>query len=213
MDIFNRRATSAIQNLISLRDKSVVDIGCGDGTFTIQLVTALGASSAVGVEPSDAWKLGQEKYSIYEPAVQIQHGSAYELDFPDKSFDVAIMRGVVHHLDDPFGGLREMVRVARNVFLLEPNGYNPIIKLLENFSTYHREHGERSYAPATIRSWLQSLGGTFCKESYSSLVPLLCPDKMAEFLDWLSDPWEKLPIVPKISCGLYCVHFSFDDPQ
>ena len=31
--------------------------------------------------------------------------------------------------------------------LIEPNGYNPTLKLIERFSRYHREHGEKSYAP------------------------------------------------------------------
>lgn len=210
MDIFNRRATLAILNLIDMRGKSVIDIGCGDGTFTVELVTVLGAASSVGIEPSDAWKLGQKKYVTYSPAVQIRHGNAYALEFPDKQFDVAIMRGVFHHLDNPLKGLQEMSRVAHNIFLLEPNGYNPIIKLLEMFSPYHRSHGEKSYAPSTLRRWLDSLDGQFCGDSFSSLVPLFCPDTMADFLDWLSPKWEQLPLVPKISCGLYCVHYSFD---
>lgn len=211
MEIFNKRATLAIRSLLDMHDKSVVDIGCGDGTYTAELVTALGAASAVGVELSDAWKLGQEKYEKYAPAVQIRHGNAYALEFPNKQFDVAIMRGVFHHLDDPFKGLKEMSRVAHNVFLLEPNGYNPIIKLLEIASPYHRAHGEKSYRPATLRRWLDSLGGTFCRESFSSLVPLFCPDAMAVFLNWLSPRWEQLPMIPKISCGLYCVHYRFDE--
>lgn len=211
MDIFNRCASMSIQNLIDMRDQSVIDVGCGDGTFTAEIVTQMGAASAVGIETSDAWLLGQQKYSKLAPFVDIRHGNAYALEYPDKHFDVAIMRGVLHHLDDPLAGLGEMARVARNVVLLEPNGYNPIIKLLEVLSPYHRAHGEKSYTPALLRQWFYSLGGFFCRESYTSLTPLFCPDAMAEFLNWLSRPWERLPLIPKISCGLYCVHFRFDD--
>jgi len=210
MDIFNRRATGAISELISLKGKSVIDVGCGDGTYTVELVTSMGAASAVGVEPSDAWKLGHKKFQHYEPNVQICYGNAYALNFPDMHFDVSVMRGVFHHLDDPLKALREMARVAPNVFLLEPNGYNPIIKMLEKLSPYHRAHGEKSYSPATLRRWMRSIGGRFCGDSYSSLVPLFCPDTMAEFLNWLTPKWERLPFIPKISCGLYCVHFLFD---
>ena len=209
MDIFNRRATMAIQGLVNLSGKSVIDIGCGDGTFTVELVKAMGAASAVGVEPSDAWKLGQSKFSYLEPTVKIRHGNAYELEYPDKHFDVSIMRGVLHHLNDPLKALKEMSRVSCAVFLLEPNGYNPIIKLIEVLSTYHRAHGEKSYAPAKLRHWLKSMGGDFCGESYSNLVPLFCPDRMATFLDWLTPKWESLPILPTFSCGLYCVNYSF----
>jgi len=206
MDIFNARASLAVQNCVSLEGMSVLDVGCADGTFTVELVTRMKAARAVGIEPSDAWKLAQEKYCRFAPQVRFQYGSAYHLDFPDRSFDLAMMRGVLHHLDDPVQGLKEMFRVSGGVFLLEPNGYNPIIKLLEIVSPYHRAHAEKSYSPRRIRGWLQSLGGTLEGESFSSLVPLICPDGIAGFLNWLSPAWERLPLIPTISCGLYCVH-------
>jgi len=212
MDIFNNRASLAIEKLVTIEGMSVIDIGSADGTFSVELFTRMKASSVVGVEPSNAWLLAREKYADFAPDVQFYCGSAYDLKFPDKHFDLSIMRGVFHHLDDPLLGLKEMFRVSKNVFLLEPNGYNPIIKLLERFSTYHRIHQEKSYSPARLREWMKSMGGQFAGESFSSLVPLMCPDSMALFLDWLSPKWEILPLLPQISCGLYCVYFTQSKP-
>lgn len=208
MDIFNNRVSLSIERLYNFTGKSVIDIGCGDGTYSIELVTRMNAATVIGIEPSDAWQLAVMKYSAYAPQVKFQYGDAYHLEFPNKHFDVSIMRGVLHHLDDPVSGLKEMFRISKNIFLLEPNGYNLIIKLLECLSSYHRAHAEKSYFPYTLRIWMKSLGGTFVAQSYSSLVPLLCPYPFACFLDWLSPKWEKLPFIPKISCGLYCVLFS-----
>lgn len=205
MDIFNKRASMAIRELLDARNGHVIDIGCGDGTYTVELVKDMGAASAVGIEPSDAWQLARQKHAAFAPQVEFRQGSAYALPYPDDNFDLAFMRGVLHHLDDPIVGLREAFRVARSVFLLEPNGYNPAIKLIEKLSPYHRAHGERSFAPARIKSWLHSLGGNVAGESYRSLVPLFCPDRMAMFLDWLSPRWERLPLAPTFTCGLYCV--------
>ncbi len=211
MDIFNRRASLAIERLIDLEGKSVIDIGCGDGTYSVELVTRMKAASVIGVEPSDAWKIASKKYSHLAPRVQFQCGKAYNLEFPNKCFDVSIMRGVLHHLDYPVKGLKEMLRVSKDVFLLEPNGYNPIVKLIEVLSPYHRVHGEKSYSPSTLYKWMKSLGGQFVGESFSSLVPLFCPDILASFLNWLSPKWEALPLIPKVSCGLYCVLFTQDE--
>lgn len=208
MDLFNKRATMAVANLIDFKGKSVIDVGCGDGTYSIELVEKLGAESVVGVEPSNACELAQEKFGHYAPSVRFVRGSAYELQYNDFEFDVAMMRGVLHHLDDPKSGLAEMFRVAKKVFLLEPNGYNAVIKFLEKVSPYHKTHRERSFAPKKIRHMARSLGAEAVRESYSSLVPLLCPDRLATFLDWLSPRWEKLLFLPKISCGLYCVLFQ-----
>jgi len=213
MHIFNKRASLAIKNLIDLTGKKVIDIGCADGTFTVELVAQMKAARAIGVEPSDAWRLAQKKYGQGDPRVQFHYGSAYRLDFPDRYFDVSLMRGVLHHLDDPVKGLKECLRVSRGVFLLEPNGYNPIIKLLEIFSPYHRAHQEKSYCPHTLRTWLKLLGATFVNESFTSLVPLICPDRIAAFLDWLTPRWERLPLIPKVSCGLYCVYFTREEER
>jgi ubiquinone/menaquinone biosynthesis C-methylase UbiE len=209
MHIFNKRASAAIRNLIDASGKSVIDIGCGDGTYSVELLTSLNAASVIGVDPSDAWKLAEKKYGGFAPRVRFVQGSAYELNFPDKYFDFAIMRGVLHHLDDPVRGIHEMARVADGVCLLEPNGFNPVIKLLERVSPYHRAHGEKSFSPSLIRYWMNSLCGRLMGESYTSLVPLFCPSAMAIFLDWLSPRWERLPLIPKFTCGLYCVSYSF----
>lgn len=208
MDLFNKRASIAIQKLFDFTDRSVIDIGCGDGTYSAELATRMKASSVLGIEPSDAWKMAVEKFEGLAPRVQFRFGSAYELDFPDRHFDVSVMRGVLHHLEDPVKGLKEALRVSRNVFLLEPNGYNVIVKLFEIVSPYHRAHGEKSYSPNTIRKWMHSLGGRLSGESYSSLVPLFFPGQLAVFLDWISPGWEMLPLIPKISCGLYCAVFT-----
>ncbi|MCG2660974.1 MAG: class I SAM-dependent methyltransferase [Kiritimatiellae bacterium] len=208
MDIFNERASLAIASLVKVENRSVIDIGCGDGTFSAELFVRMKARRVVGVDPSNAWKKATETNARWAPHVQFQQGNVSHLDFPDNSFDVAMMRGVLHHLDDPRAGLREMFRVARDVFLLEPNGYNPIVKLIEKLSPYHRAHGERSYRPLLIRSWMRASGGQFVGESYSSLVPLFCPDLIADFLNWLSPKWERLPLLPKATCGLYCALFT-----
>ena len=211
MRIFNRRATKAIKELIDVTNKSVIDIGCGDGTYTIKIATEMGAGRVVGIEPSDAWELATKKHVAHSSKVTFRQGSAYQLDYADNTFDFALMRGVLHHLDDPEKGLKEAFRVARNIFLLEPNGYNPIIKLLEIFSPYHRAHNERSFSPVLLRRWLRHQGGVISGDSYSNLVPLFCPDPAARFLDWLTPKWEAFPLIPRVSCGLYCVAARKDD--
>ena len=39
------------------------------------------------------------------------------------------------------------------MFVIEPNGYNPVLKVLEKVSRYHIEHEERSFFPATLHAW------------------------------------------------------------
>lgn len=208
MDIFNNRASLAVENLVDLKNKNVIDIGCGDGTFSVEIFKRMGAAKVTGIEPSDAWKLAESKHRDYLGKVSIINGSIYNLPFPDDSFDFAVLRGVLHHLDAPQEGLREVLRVAKNIFILEPNGYNPVIKILEKVSPYHRAHNEKSFYPHLIRQWLEKSGGRIRNDSFSSLCPLLCPEWLSVLLDWLSPRWEKLPLIPRFTCGLYCVWAS-----
>ena len=205
MYLFNKRASQALYRLIKTNCRSLMDVGCGDGTFTVELAEHLGVSEAVGVEPSDAWQLAQKKFADHFPRISFQQGSAYDLPYPRGHFDLAVMRGVLHHLDHPERGLAEMARVARYVLLLEPNGYNPLLKLIEKLSPYHRAHNEQSFSPGLIRYWLNKVGCQVVEDSFASLVPLFCPDRAAQFLDWLSPKWESLPGLPKVSTGLYCI--------
>src|SRR4029078_635857 len=86
-------------------------------------------------------------------------GSAYELPFDDGGFDVAQLRGVLHHVERPVDALREALRVAPGGPAMEPNGYTPGLKLLERVSPYHREHEERSFSARRIDSSVETLGG------------------------------------------------------
>ena len=91
------------------------------------------------------------------------------------------------------------------VFLIEPNGYNPTLKLIERFSRYHREHGEKSYAPSLLRRWIRELGGTIEREHYAGLVPFFCPDWMATGLKAVEPAIETTPAVNQLSCAVFTV--------
>ena len=54
--------------------------------------------------------------------------SAYDIPCADNSFDIAHLRGVLHHMDRPVDALREALRVASTIVVLEPNGYNMVLK-------------------------------------------------------------------------------------
>ncbi|MGH3070789.1 MAG: class I SAM-dependent methyltransferase [Gaiellaceae bacterium] len=88
----------------------VLDVGCGPGALTAELVRRLGAGSVAAVDPSEPFvAAARERH----PGVDVQRASAEELPFPDDEFDAALAQLVVHFMADPVLGLREMGRVAR----------------------------------------------------------------------------------------------------
>jgi ubiquinone/menaquinone biosynthesis C-methylase UbiE len=198
----NERLTEAALRAVSFRDKSVLDVGCGDGASTVELMDQAHPASIVGIDfASEAVKLAQGRTG--GRAITYQVCSAESLPFPDGSFDVALLRGVLHHLNDARQALKEAMRVARQVLVIEPNGYNPVLKAIEKLSPYHRKHQEKSFAPLTLARWVRELGGTLSGGSYAGLVPFFCPDPAARALKAMEPLVEKIPVVRELSCAVY----------
>jgi SAM-dependent methyltransferase len=88
----------------------VVDVGCGPGALTGELVRRLGGESVAAVDPSEPFvAAARERH----PTVDVQLAAAERLPFEDDVFDAALAQLVVHFMADPVAGLREMARVTR----------------------------------------------------------------------------------------------------
>ena len=92
------------------RGQRALDVGCGPGALTGELVARLGADSVAAADPSEPFVLAARER---HPGVDVRHAAAEELPFPDDEFDVALAQLVVHFMADPVAGLREMARVTR----------------------------------------------------------------------------------------------------
>ncbi len=200
--IANQRLTDITLDSIQLVGKSVIDIGCGDGTYTIEIYDKGKARAIVAGDVADkAVRLARG--CLDARRIYYHVSSAYAIPFDAKTFDVAILRGVLHHLDDPIQALREALRVAKVVWVIEPNGYNPGLKFLERFSQYHIAHHEKSYSPASLDDWVKSLRGQVTKRIWAGLVPMFCPDWMAKAMKSIEPVIEKTPIINKLGCAVY----------
>jgi len=93
------------------RSQRVLDVGCGPGALTAELVNRVGAKSVSAVEPSASFT---DAVRERLPGVDVQRSAAEELPFPDDMFDVSLAQLVVHFMADPVLGLREMRRVTRS---------------------------------------------------------------------------------------------------
>jgi SAM-dependent methyltransferase len=87
-----------------------LDVGCGPGALTAQLVRRLGAEAVAAVDPSESF-LSAARARF--PRVDVRAATAEQLPFADDTFDVAAAQLVVHFMADPVSGLREMRRVVR----------------------------------------------------------------------------------------------------
>lgn len=87
-----------------------VDVGCGPGALTAELVAVLGAERVAAVDPSEPFV---EACRQRLPGVRLAVAAAESLPFADGSFDHALAQLVVNFMTDPPAGVREMCRVTR----------------------------------------------------------------------------------------------------
>src|SRR5918999_2418041 len=88
----------------------VLDVGCGPGALTAELVARLGASAVAAVDPSESFVAAAR---ARHPGVDVRLASAERLPFADGAFDASLAQLVVHFMTDPVAGLAEMARVTR----------------------------------------------------------------------------------------------------
>jgi len=204
--IANERYTRMILAAADFAGRSVVDVGCGDGTYTAELAERSGAASVLGVDLSlKAVERAQEIYADLSPKVVFACGSSGALIEAKRRFDVAVYRGVIHHVADPRTEIRCALALAKTVIILEPNGLNLLMKIVEKTSPYHRQHHERSFSPHAIGRWVSAGGGHVRSIRFFGLVPYFCPAAMARMGRLFEPVVEALPCVRAICCGQYVV--------
>ena len=90
--------------------QQVLDVGCGPGALTAELVDRVGAESVVAIDPSEPFvEAARARY----PGVDVRLGSAEQLPFADDTFDTTLAQLVVQFMSDPAAGVGEMARVTR----------------------------------------------------------------------------------------------------
>ncbi|MBW1672817.1 MAG: class I SAM-dependent methyltransferase [Deltaproteobacteria bacterium] len=108
---------SKILQFADIRDQEVLEIGCGDGRITTQLIGK--AKKLVAIDP-EAANIAEAKETM--DGVGLRIGSGECLEFPSESFDVILFTLSLHHQDSSVA-LREAKRVLRDhgrVMILEP---------------------------------------------------------------------------------------------
>ena len=208
--IANDRISKAILSMTNFKGKRVIDVGCGDGTYSFQLLEA-GAKYVVGVDAaSKAVEIANKKYSDNKD-IEFYVENIYELSAPLVKYDIAVVRGILHHLYDVKSAIKSISKLANTIIVLEPNGFNPILKVIEKISPYHIEHEEKSYAPNFLDKCFLFCGGNVVKYEYIGLVPMFCPVILARILKIIEPLIEKLPLLNKVVCGQYIQLIKFED--
>jgi SAM-dependent methyltransferase len=87
----------------------VLDVGCGPGILTCELVKRQGEGNVSAIDPMEAFV--QATAATY-PAADVRQASAENLPYDDDTFGATLAQLVVHFMNDPAAGLGEMARVT-----------------------------------------------------------------------------------------------------
>jgi ubiquinone/menaquinone biosynthesis C-methylase UbiE len=88
----------------------VLDVGCGPGGLTRELVARAGAANVAAIDPAEQFA---QACRARNPGADVREGVAEALPWSDREFDVTLASLVIAFMRDPDQGVREMRRVTR----------------------------------------------------------------------------------------------------
>ncbi len=90
--------------------QTVLDVGCGPGALTAELVGRLGTGDVRAFDPSPSFV---EACATRFPGVDVRIGRAEEIPFATGCVDAAMSQLVMHFVSDPAKAIDELRRVVR----------------------------------------------------------------------------------------------------
>ena len=190
---------------------TILDIGSGDGTYTFELFEHFKPKKIVGFD------YAEDGVNLANKRIRKKHGSKirfiqcsiYDVKKHIKEhFDVAVIRGVLHHLYEPQKGIEAISSLADTVIAAEPNGYCIPLKIIEKVSLYHRQHEEKSYWPPMLNRWFENNGFRVKKQYFYCIVPIFCNETVARILHAAEPYLEPIPFLNRIYCSTNMVVYE-----
>jgi ubiquinone/menaquinone biosynthesis C-methylase UbiE len=95
-------------------DAHILDAGCGTGEIASRLAELLPQAQVLGIDITDkSLDLAHRRYASMAPRLRFEHQSIYEIESPDRAFDLTVCRHVLHAIPHADQVIAELARVTR----------------------------------------------------------------------------------------------------
>lgn len=177
--------------------QTVLDVGSGPGTITVDLARRVAPGQVIGVDAS-ADVVGQANALAFDEGVHnatFQVGDVYALDFPDDTFDVVHTHQLLQHLANPVAAITEIRRVLKpgGVFGAREVDYGGVIwspplpglaTWMKVYRDVHYWNGGEPDAGRALKSWAHRAGFS----DVDSGASIWCFSSLAE-REWWGHAW------------------------
>jgi 2-polyprenyl-3-methyl-5-hydroxy-6-metoxy-1,4-benzoquinol methylase len=140
---------AAFAQLGDIRNKRILDLGCGHGMAAIVMARRAAKVTASDLSTEYCTEV-QKRAAANQVEIDVVGANAERLPFADRSFDVVWGHAILHHLDLKVAA-REVCRVMQPdgvAVFSEPWDGNPLVKILRS-TRRHTKH-ERAFSTEDV---------------------------------------------------------------
>jgi len=134
-----------------------IDLGCGDGTITVEISRFARRVVGVDVNPRALQAARKRAEREHRENVEFKADRIEALSEPDAAFDLAVLSQSLHHMEDPKATLKQAARVLR------PGGRLVVVDLgphEEGWVIPKLGHVHLGFAPEALSAMLTEAGFT-----------------------------------------------------
>lgn len=92
--------------------RQLLEVGCGMGTDLLQFARGGARCTGMDITPRSI-EITRQHFAVYDERANFLIGDGEHLPFADEIFDVVYSNGVLHHVPDTAGAVREIHRVLK----------------------------------------------------------------------------------------------------
>lgn len=192
-----RKRLDVLAQRTELSGDRLLDIGCGDGVYTIRLADGFSRVDAIDIQ-ADRLALFAERLNG-DPAarrITVSEMSVTKLDYPDSTFDLVTSIEVLEHIQELDRALEEIHRVLKpggRFAFTTPNRWFP-------FETHGVIYRDRRYSPARAPfvTWVGPLHRRLADARVFTAAELHQRLNVAGFqarsIDYIMPPFDRSPV-------------------